>query len=499
MATKIFMNQVDDPKLWGKKTREAHLANLGYSSIQTSKMIERLIDLDIGANNFVNFVDTLPVKELDEEGPYRYAMQGTEERNYPLVSATIDANGVTAVTDAHKAGYKGGVFYMWYDEDYFDATESITSNHPEQFVLRITGDGVRVGMRVRYQVQLLATADSELFVPASEVAAGTKWVGRFGLVEQEESVRGTTVKHASHFQLQNSTSVLRKNYEVPGNMISKGVNRPLEWEFVADNGKRFTAWLPKLDYDFNVQFRRDKANLMLYGKATTIGEVPSLIKGESGNTVKSGLGLYEFMNTGNIKYYNSFSIDNLAKFILDITYNMVGEDKRDIVVSTGEYGAYQFHQALMNKASSYPWLQSGHNFKTEGNKMILDEGEMVGYNFVNGIKIRLIKDKMKDNTIHNMLMHPSGGPVTSYIYDIYDFGTTDRKPNVQKLKVKDYEELFGYIPGMRDPFQPYNNLSSPRMMASSKDGYAVFKQWAGGIHVSNPKKTGRYIPSIYQL
>ena len=52
---------------------------------------------------------------------------------------------------------------------------------------------------------------------------------------------------------------------------------------------------------------------------------------------------------------------------------------------------------------------------------------------------------------------------------------------------------------MRDPYQPYNNLTTPRMMASSKDGYSVFKQWCGGIHVANPKKTGRYIPSIYQL
>ena len=123
----------------------------------------------------------------------------------------------------------------------------------------------------------------------------------------------------------------------------------------------------------------------------------------------------------------------------------------------------------------------------------------MSYIFVNGIEINFILDKMKDNTIHNMLMHPSGGPVTSYIYDIYDFGTTNGKPNVQKIKVKDYEELYGYIPGMRDPYQPYNNLTTPRMMASSKDGYSVFKQWCGGIHVANPKKTGRYIPSIYQL
>ena len=496
---KVFKNQITDPKYWGKLTRESHLANLGMTSIQTSKTIERLVDLDIGANNFVNFVESLPVYELDEEGPYRYAIQGVEERNHGLVKATIDAAGTTLVTDAHKAGYKGGSFYMWFNDDVFSSTSSLTSNHPEQFVLRVVGDGEQYGSLTRYQVQLLGTADSTLFVPASEVVAGSRWVDRFGLVEQEFSVRGNTVSHAGHFMLENSTSVIRKNYEVPGNMINKGVNRPLEWTFVSDDGKKFTAWLPKLEYDFNVQFRRDKANLLLYGKSTTFNGSPSLIKGESGNTIKAGMGLYEFMNSGNIKYYNTFSIDNFAKFILDITYNMVGEDKRKILVTTGEYGLYQVHKELSNKASGYAWLQSGHNFKTEGNKIVLDEGQMMKYIFINGIEISFMLDKMKDNTIHNMLMHPSGGPVTSYIYDIYDFGTTNGKPNVQKIKVKDYEELYGYIGGMRDPYQPYNNLATPRMMSSSKDGYSVFKQWCGGIHMGNPKKTGRYIPTIYQV
>ena len=496
---KVFKNQIDDPKRWGKLTTESHFANAGMTSIQTSKMIERLVDLDIGANNFVSFVESLPEYVLDEEGPYRYAIQGINERNHGLVKATVDAAGTTLVTDAHKAGYKGNIFYMWFEDDVFFPSSSITSNHPEQIVLRVMEEGVQIGTQTRYSVQMLGTADSTMFVPASEVAAGTRWVDRYGLVEPDRSVRGKGMDFSTHFQLENSTSTLRINYEVPGNMINKGVNRPLEWTFVNDDGTRETRWLPKLEYEFNKTFRRDKANLMLYGKATTFNGSPTLIKGESGNVVKAGMGLYEFMNTGNIKYYNNFSIDNFAKFILDITYNMVSGDNRNIVVTTGEYGLYQAHKSLSNKAAGYAWLQSGHNFKVEGNRVILDEGQIMEYVFVNGIKIKFMLDKMKDSTIYNTMPHPEGGPVTSYIYDIYDFGTTNGKPNVQKIKVKDYEELYGYIPGMRDPFQPYNNLGKPRMMASSKDGYSVFKQWVGGIHMNNPKKTGRYIPTIYQL
>ena len=56
------------------------------------------------------------------------------------------------------------------------------------------------------------------------------------------------------------------------------------------------------------------------------------------------------------------------------------------------------------------------------------------------------------------------------------------------LKLKDMKKLYRYIPGMRDPFSAWNNLTAPGMAASSKDGYSVFKQWVGGLHMGNPKK-----------
>ena len=71
--SKIFRNQISDSKQYGKLVREAHLGWLGMTDIQKVGDIERLIDLDIGANNFVNFVESLPAHELNEEGPYRYA------------------------------------------------------------------------------------------------------------------------------------------------------------------------------------------------------------------------------------------------------------------------------------------------------------------------------------------------------------------------------------------------------------------------------------------
>lgn len=498
MAVKIFKTQVTDPKAWSHLTREAHLGWTGQNQPVDigNKMIDRLYELNYGADNIVSFIEKLPVMTIPKEGPYRWWLQGTEERNIPLVKATIDAAGSTVVTDTHKAGLAGAIFYMWFSEDYFYATSVIVGSHPEQYSLRCVGEGVQVGMYFRYEVQL-TTNDPTLFVPASEVTAGSRWSEEYGLVEQELSIRGNSVHHASPFAMENTTSVIRKNYEVPGNMINAGENYPLLFKFVSDDGKTFDKWIPKLDWDFMTQFRRDKARLILNGKSTVLSNGNSWMKGESGNTIKAGFGLYEQMNGGNIMYYNEFSIDNLSKFIMDITYNKIPEDKRDIVLSTGTYGAYEFHKALMNKAAGYSWLQSGHNLQVSGNRVILNEGQMVQYNFINGISFRIVIDPMKDDPIRNKLMHPDGGPVSSRVFDIFDFGTTNGQGNIQRVKVEGAEEFYGYINGMRDAFQPYNNLNTPRQMSSSKDGYAVFKQWIGGTLIKNPLKTGRYIPTAY--
>jgi hypothetical protein len=104
---------------------------------------------------------------------------------------------------------------------------------------------------------------------------------------------------------------------------------------------------------------------------------------------------------------------------------------------------------------------------------------------------------MKDISGSGQLMHPNGGPVSSYNYDIFDFGTTNGEANIQRVCVEGNEEFYGYTAGMRDPFQPYNNLGAPRMMSTSKDGYSIYKQWIGGVAIFNPAKTGRFLNALY--
>ncbi len=496
MSMKISKLQVMDPQYWGNLTREEHLGWMGVQEPQwISKVIDRVYEATYGADNIVSFIDRLPVRYLEDDTPFRWPLQGADERNYPLVKATM-APTMTApqITDNDQAGLNYGRFYLWFGEDAFSVTSVIVGHHPEKWSLRVMR-ALEVGGYYVYEVQLV-TGDPNMFVDASELEPNTRWSEDYGLVEQTMSIRGNSVKHSSPFVLENEFSVIRKQYEVPGNMIRKGKNPPMVFKFSPDGKKIFTAWISKLEWDFLTQFRRDKARLLMYGKSTKTPEGTYSMKGESNNVIKAGYGLIEQMNMGNTVYYNDFSLDHLTDVAMSITVGKVPEDKRNLIISTGEYGAYQLHKALVNRGAEISWLRSDHNFKTDGDKMILDEGQILEYRFINGIKFKLTIDPMKDDPVRNKITHPNGGLASSYIYDMFDFGTTEGKPNIQRVAVQGDEEIYRYIGGLRDPYIPYNNTSTPVPATSMVDGFTVMKWYQGGIQLNNPLKTVRLIPTI---
>ena len=459
-----------------------------------SSVMNRLYELNIGTDNAVSFVNNLPTEYINDDVVYKWYLQGSDERSIPLTKATTDAAGGTDVTDAAQAGLARGVFFLWFPERYFEATSHIVGERPEVYQLRVLEDPANIGSLWRYKVQLF-TADDTLWVPASELTANTLFSELFGMVEQELSKRGTGVHHTAPYQMENVTAMIRKNYDVPGNMISKGKNKPLAYAFIDQNGKTQTRWIDKLGWDFYTQFERDKARLLMYGKSNKLTDGSYGHKGESGNTIRSGFGMYEQIEYGNILSYNTFSLDMLTDFAMDMSYGKIPEDKRAFMLSTGEYGAYQFHKDAVTKASGFSYLSTDVNIKTSGGKLTLDEGQFLNYVAVNGIKFKITIDPNKDG-YPNTKRHPDGGLASSRIYDIFDVGTTNGVANISKVSVKDEEEYFGYISGLRDPFSPYNKRSDPRMMATSVDGYSVYKGFIGGVKITNPKKTARIIPSI---
>ena len=496
--------QTIDQKYWSGLTKDTHLGYLyGLEPQLVSPVVEHLYKMNIGSDDIVSFMNQFPTMYVhDDTTPYEWLLQGGDERAIPLVDAYDDLTNQNSYCTgaAANAGLSLGIFYMVFAERYFEVTDEIVGPRPDIYRLRVEGEPKSIGVNYAYPVRLMTT-ELNLFVPMDILTKGKKWSSDFGSVEQTLSKRGNSVHHATAFRMRNTLSMIRKNYEVPGNMIRKGdaaKNCPLGFAFKDQNGKTQTRWIDKLGWDFYVQCRRDMARLALYGRSNLFADGTYKHTGESGHEIRQGHGLYAQVANANVAYYNQFTIDSLVNFAQSILFNKVAEDSRKLVLSTGQYGIIQFHRAMEDKASQVTFMDQSARMSMKGNEMTLG-GIWTGYKTVQGIEFYLMYDPMKDNLIRfGNDLHPDGGPVSSYEYDIWDFGTSNGEPNIQKVGLKGDEEIFRYLPGFRDPFSAYNKSSSPTMMASSVDGYEVHWGFIGGMRVKNPMRTGRFLPLISQ-
>jgi len=485
--------QTTTSKDWSGMTTENHLGYLYQQQPQlVSDIIEMLYKVNLGGEDIVAYLNKFPKMYVDDpDTPYEWLLQGADEKNIPLISYQ-DSAGATP----SKAGIGNATFYMEFPEKWFEVTDVIVGNKPDLYKLRINAEPIANGATWLFPVELV-TGDPLLFVPASELVANTRWSKEYSLVEQTLSKRGGGISHSSPFRMQNMLSQIRKQYTVPGNMIRKGKNKPLAFSWVdPDTKKKMTSWLGQLDWQFKVQFRREIGRLLLYGNSNkkTDGTYGNI--GESGFEIRAGDGLFEQFAPSNKAYFNKFDIDWLCQLALGLSVGKLPEDERRFVLSTGEYGAYDFHVAASNNSTKYTPNFTEDRIIMKGDGKMSYKGQFTSYEWINGIKFEIFIDPLKDDPIRNKVLHPDGGLASSHSFDILDFGTSSGEPNIQRVAVEGDEEIYRYISGLRDPFSAYNNLTTPSATTTGVDGYEVLKMFIGGIRVKNPMKCAQLIPNI---
>lgn len=493
---KISKLQQLDPQYWEGLVKSDHLGAIGAQRPELiSKTIEKVYKATYGGDDFVSFLNKFPKRYIDEDVPYQWLLQGPDERNFDLIKATSDAEGTTEITAADKAGVGHGRFFLWFAEKAFSVSSVIVGDNPDDFSLRVVSDPLEYADGLWQHEVELVTGDPTLFVPAEDLD-GTTWSEDFGLVEQDLSKRGNTIHGASHFMLENVLSMIRKNYEVPGSMLSKGRNKPMAFAFTDSQGNIHRRWIDYLGWQFMIQFRRDIARLLLYGKSNRKEDGSFANKGESGNYIRAGFGMYEQLEGANEGFFNVFDIDKLTEFALDISVGKVPEDDRTFLLSTGEYGAFEFHKGVEAKAGSITYVRDNSRISTKDGKLSLNGGQFIEYKTVNGLTFKVMIDPTKDNPKRNKRKDKKGRLLSSLTYELLDFGTDNGESNITQVRLRGDEEMYGYRPGLRDPFSAYNNKTpGDRIMATSTDGYEVYGGFTGGMQVNNPLKTFRYMPS----
>ena len=90
-----------EPKDFGGLVTDNHLGALFAQEPQyISKVIEQLFRVNLGGDDVVSFLDQFPVEYIDDDRPFKWMLQGADEKNYPLTDAWKALDDDSAPSDA---------------------------------------------------------------------------------------------------------------------------------------------------------------------------------------------------------------------------------------------------------------------------------------------------------------------------------------------------------------------------------------------------------------
>ena len=315
------------------------------------------------------------------------------------------------------------------------------------------------------------------------------------------SKKGSDISFTSPFLMSNRISMIRKEHTVPGEMILKGENEPVSfnWQYGVEGGqvKQFKTWLNKIDWEFDKAFRREKSRMLFFGKSNRSEDGKYLNIGDAGGEIKTGIGLRDQISPANIFNYTTFDINQLVDFALSLSVGKLPEDSRHFVIGTGEHGLKMISRAIEATAGAQALEYNRIPGINSGKTGSFERTQFVKYADINGISFEFIHIPWYDDYVRNKTYHPNGGLVESYRLTIMDFGTSQGNPNIQQVRLKGQDEVFAYLPGLRYPYFPGNGRTAPKLMASKVDGYEITRADWCGIKVHNPLRMGEWIPNIY--
>ncbi len=506
---KVREFQIYEGKFHNGMTTETHLANMfAKDPYYANRMMERVFEVSYG-ETFLSYVGQFS-RHSTPETEYRWKMQGMHEKNIPLVAAWADRSGTTAISTVSKPGANSTTFYLDFNEMLFGAKEVIVGMRPDLYRVWIKSEPSIISTGTyRYECELIG--DENVWIPATELAAGTRWSSDGGLVTDTLSDKGYGISHASPFELKNRMTQFRMQETIPGNMFRQGKENSMvyKFKFMSEDGVENVVWIDHLTHEFLRKARVSKARTAYFSKSNERTDGTTTNISQNGYAAESGAGFEEMLLSTNRHPYHE---DGLSLRYLTDTIIDAAEGKRDytnmaVTIGAGWRGLRMLKEMVQTElgaSGSFPYMgdSTGRAYDRSGNQkndIHVSFGNIVGYSDIFGIKVKFMHLPHKDDPVRNKLRHPNGGLVSSYELDIMDFGkTASGEDNIQQVELQGQEPILAVIPGMRSGV---NNATSGVMggmkeIASAVDGSVIhYMDWTGMV-VWNPQRIIQFKPSI---
>jgi hypothetical protein len=290
----------------------------------------------------------------------------------------------------------------------------------------------------------------------------------------------------SHFEMRNEFTTMSKEYIVPGNMH----DRPLLIKMRTPSGEEVNTWIRWQEAVCDFQWIREKNNVLFYGKSNKRSDGTFVNRAGNGFVIKQGAGLRDQISPTYKFQYTTLSLDFLLEIGLNLSINILPEDRREFLIMTDERGMIAFHKLIEDKVAMFQPLDS---------KRVFGEGQNLGFggqyrSFLGpqGVKWNIMHMPEYDDPIDNRLEDPDGGFTENYRMTIMNIGTSNGMPNVQRVVPRGRADMKGYTAGLTSPYGP----NKGGLMSAAIDGYGVHYLTTESIMLANPLAACELIKAV---
>lgn len=288
-------------------------------------------------------------------------------------------------------------------------------------------------------------------VPAERLQAGERFSVEAAFVESSLSRKVGDVRYAAPVAMRNEWSTVRIQHKVPGNMLKKKLAIGIPVSEQSSSGKIVKKiepmWMFHVDYAVETQFSKYINNALAFGRSNRTTDGQYLNIGKSGNSIKTGSGLYEQMEVANTYYYNDFSLAMLENALYELSAAKLSFGDRYFVLRTGEQGAKLFHKAVMNEINGWQKISIDNLGIEKTSSNFSKNAYRAGFQFTEwlapmGVHLKVEVDPHYDDPERNKIRDAEGYLAMSKRFDIMDIGSTD-EPNIFKCRIKGQPEFRG--------------------------------------------------------
>lgn len=431
---------------------------------------------------------------------YRWTVFGDDEVNVYFTAQLVDPGS--------KPGFAGGEFEIELDQPWFEEPDVLQLEDNRYPFLTIVGGPVQVGTNYRYTVKL-QTSDQTAWVDPAQLDVGMSVCKASTWIPDEMNEKRGTDHFGSGMDLESQIGMFGNELTITDKVIrrelqaKKGSRDKSLFSGYAfalrKNGKTIDrkAFITTAEALLLDRTEMDREMTMVYGHAAIDMDNNGYIK-------RTGPGFRQLAKDGHELLHNgNLSAQTLEDYFHGIFLNRLAAADRDIVISTGEGGIRLFHKILQDEANSF--LTVDNHFIGQATSNVIGAVNPLSYgaqftefNAINGIRVRLMYDPMKDDPKYCKRKHPDNPRYTvdSFRMDVYDLGSPGStetgipKSNMTMLK-ESYTEMYAFTKGVVDPMNGPIKDGGPAY--SLRKNVTIARETSGGLCVWDTSRIGSII------